>query len=200
VCQTDLWGFAQVFLLYWLLVFPTQDTDLKAISCFTHGVNFIVMLVDGWLSRQPYLISHGIYFLCYCIIYVVWTIIHAVAKIGNEVNEDYIYASLDWGRNSGKATMYAIAVVIIAGPAVNLFFWWLLHFQRRYIDHLDTPLYPDGGGVEGQGREGTPREMEEGSSVIQGGQAPLPTLDDMQLQMKEGGHKVEDKADHDRSV
>lgn len=99
------------------------------------------MLLDGWLSRQPYLISHGLYFLAYCVIYLIWSVIHAVANIKNADDEEYIYAALDWRQSMSKAAMYAVAVVIIAAPLVNLFFWWLLHYQRR---HLDYPQDEDG--------------------------------------------------------
>ena len=104
-------------------------------SVFTHGVNFFVMLLDGWLSRQPYLISHGLYFLAYCVIYLIWSVIHAVANIKNADDEEYIYAALDWRQTMSKAAMYAVAVVIIAAPLVNLFFWWLLHYQRRHLNY-----------------------------------------------------------------
>jgi hypothetical protein len=125
-------------VLYWCLVFPFSTSSLRALSVFTHGVNFAVMLLDGWLSRQPYLISHGVYFLAYCLIYLVWSIIHSVANLKNADEKEYIYAVLDWRQSSSKAAMYAVAVVIIAAPLVNLFFWWLLHYQRRHLDHPES--------------------------------------------------------------
>jgi hypothetical protein len=56
---------------------------LEAITFFVHGVNFIAMLLDGWLSRQPYRIAQGIYLVCYCLLYLLWSIIHALTKVGN---------------------------------------------------------------------------------------------------------------------
>jgi hypothetical protein len=71
----------QVFLLYWLLVFPYERGPLQAISCFTHGVNFLVMLLDAWLSCQPYRFSEGIYLFCYSLLYLFWSMIHALFKV-----------------------------------------------------------------------------------------------------------------------
>ena len=125
-----------MFVLYWLLVFPFNPKAASALSVFTHGVNFVVMLLDGWLSRQPYLISHGVYFLAYCLVYLAWSVIHGLSNIKTADGDEYIYAVLNWRSSKGKAAMYATAVLVIVAPLANLFFWWLLHYQRR---HLDDP-------------------------------------------------------------
>ena len=125
-----------MFVLYWLLVFPFNPKAASALSVFTHGVNFVVMLLDGWLSRQSYLISHGVYFLAYCLVYLAWSVIHGLSNIKTADGDEYIYAVLNWRSSKGKAAMYATAVLVIVAPLANLFFWWLLHYQRR---HLDDP-------------------------------------------------------------
>ena len=127
-----------VFALYWLLVFPYRPSSVGALSVFVHGVNFLVMLLDGWLSRQPHLISHVVYFLAYVVLYVCWTIIHAVANIKREDEKEYIYAALDWRHKTLEAAIYMVAVVTIAVPLVHLFFWWLLQYQPRHLDFQEN--------------------------------------------------------------
>ena len=44
---------------YWGLVYDGGDIHL--ISCFTHGVNFGVMLLDAFCSGFPLLLAHALY-------------------------------------------------------------------------------------------------------------------------------------------
>lgn len=74
-----------VFVLYWLLVFPTrtaaQQRDIHPITVLVHGVNFFVMLVDASINAQPFPLAHGLYFLVYALIYLLWSILFVVAGL-----------------------------------------------------------------------------------------------------------------------
>ena len=82
-----------VFVLYWGLVF---DGELQAIACFTHGVNFAVMMADAYASGFPVLLAHALYFMIYAALYLCWTFVHYQSGVGNEKGEPYIYSAVNW--------------------------------------------------------------------------------------------------------
>jgi len=82
-----------VFVLYWGLVF---DGELQAIACFTHGVNFAVMMADAYASGFPILLAHALYFMIYAALYLCWTFVHYQSGVGNEKGEPYIYSAVNW--------------------------------------------------------------------------------------------------------
>jgi len=111
-----------VFVLYWGLVFPKEDGAFKLVNAFTHGVNFFVMILDAWTSRFPVLLVHGVYFILYALIYLIWTLVHYNAGLTNEHGDPYIYAALDW-RNPSKSAILAFLIIGVAAPIVFCSCW-----------------------------------------------------------------------------
>ena len=114
-----------IFVLYWGLVY---DGSMHAISPFTHGVNFAVMVADQALSNQPMYLLHAAFFMAYTVAYLAWTVVHYAAGLKDCDNNRYIYGALDWS-NPSSAGRIAGAVVVVAAPLVNVAFWSL--FFRR---------------------------------------------------------------------
>ena len=72
------------------------DGELQAIACFTHGVNFAVMMADAYASGFPVLLAHALYFMIYAALYLCWTFVHYQSGVGNEKGEPYIYSAVNW--------------------------------------------------------------------------------------------------------
>jgi hypothetical protein len=45
-----------------------------------------------------------------------------------------IYAALNWSKHPEKTAVFSLFCLLFAVPAVHVFFWWLLQFQRRHLD------------------------------------------------------------------
>jgi len=122
-----------VFVLYWALVVPTKTEPPTLISYFTHGVNFLVMLVDVYVSRQPYYLLHGIYIGILGLLYLLFTYIYYVAG-GTDCNGNrYIYAALDWS-DPGSTSTLAVILLFIVLPVINIIFWFAISqcFPQNY--------------------------------------------------------------------
>ena len=108
-----------VFVLYWGLVF---DGDLHLISCFTHGANFAVMLLDSLCSGFPVLLAHGLYFLLYAALFLGWSAVHYALGLSNEKGQPYIYSTLDWSY-PGFVAKLAFIILAVAAPLVSVVCW-----------------------------------------------------------------------------
>jgi len=119
-------GTCLVFLLYWGLVF---DGTISNFTIPTHGINFFVQLADLLVSSQPYLLLHGGYFFAYCLIFLIWSLVHHGIGAGDGEGNKYIYSSLDWSNTGGTSTMVFI-ILFIAVPCVNCIFWIVVAYCR----------------------------------------------------------------------
>ena len=106
---------------YWGLVVD-YSKPMQWIAPFTHGVNFILMVVDNALKKQPFYLVHGVFLLGYLIVYLLWSGVHYLLGFKDCENNPYIYRALNWGRPSLIAKL-SPALVIILVPIVVLFFW-----------------------------------------------------------------------------
>ena len=127
-----------VFLMYWALVYTPP---LRALSVMTHGSNFVVMLIDLLLVRNPMYLSHVLMrkprhspatsrrrarphlsacfnwrgpAMAYAIVYLIFSVIYWAATGEN------IYDALDWGNPSGAGKLSALILF------VGLPFLWIL--------------------------------------------------------------------------
>mmetsp|Transcript_63085 Transcript_63085/g.168496 ORF Transcript_63085/g.168496 Transcript_63085/m.168496 type:complete len:271 (-) Transcript_63085:130-942(-) len=122
-----------VFLLYWALVYPERTSDPSALSYFTHGVNFVLQLLDMFLSRQPYYLLHGIYIAIFGTVYVAFSAIYYAAG-GLDCNGNaYIYKALDWSQPQSTVTLMGI-ILFIGVPIINFTFWLMIAmcFPQNY--------------------------------------------------------------------
>jgi hypothetical protein len=130
-----------VFVLYWGLVF---SGELKVLSCLTHGLNFVVMALDSAVGSMPYLLLHGIWFMLYCLVFLLWSVLHYLLKIGDANGNGYIYSSLDWGSDAKGVSEIAMLIVLVAAPFVNCVFWVAVNLinDRCCINEPDPSYGP----------------------------------------------------------
>jgi len=109
-----------VFVLFWALVYDWNSPDPPSVlSCFTHGVNFVVALCDFLIAGLPMRLNQMWVPVLYGITYVLFSLIYDLAG-GTAGGEPYIYAVLDWSENAGVAAAYGGGVVFGAFPIVFL--------------------------------------------------------------------------------
>jgi len=126
-----------VFVLYWALVF---SGTVYFISVLVHGVNFIVQMADFLASQQPYLLLHGVYFLGFAVLYLLWSAIHYGTGWGNGEGERYVYSSLDWS-SPGSAAVLSVLILLVVVPGFSLLFWFLSYLCRSsppVVGEMDT--------------------------------------------------------------
>jgi hypothetical protein len=121
-----------VMIMFWGLVFSPPVT---ALTTFTHGVNFIVMLVDVILSSQPYYIMHAVYFLSYAAIYIGWTLFFYAVKARNEDGDRYVYSALDYKDDLGGALVSIAIAFFFLIPLQLPLLWSVVHFRTRKANH-----------------------------------------------------------------
>jgi len=123
-----------------VLVAPTKGGPPEPISYFTHGVNFLVVIVDVYLSRQPYYLLHGIYFAILGIVYLLFTYVYYVSGGTDCSGRRYIYKSVDWN-DPGSAGMLAAILVVVVVPFVNVLFWFVVSqcFPQNYHKDVVSP-------------------------------------------------------------
>merc|ERR1711879_542068 len=105
-----------VVVLYWTLDKPLWEfCAIKGskpchewpdfFGFFVHGIDLLLLLSVFMIGRVPFYLSNSLWFIVYCLLYVLWTVVHFLLKIGvREQNKctDYsqnecpIYTVLDW--------------------------------------------------------------------------------------------------------
>ena len=113
---------------YWLLVY--SGGTLSFITPFTHGVNFLLMLLDNFLNAQPFCLGHGLFLLAYFSVYLAWSAVHFALGLKDCENNRYIYKVLDWTDPSIIAQVSPVAVLVIA-PILGLLFWSIVRIRNR---------------------------------------------------------------------
>jgi len=119
-----------VFLLYWALLFEPRDT-VYAISVFTHGVNFGIMLFDLTLSRQPLYLVHVYMPLVFAACFLLFSLIYYAADGRNHENPDdrFIYDVLDWSDPAAVGSLGAV-ILLIGVPVLWILIYCLGLFYR----------------------------------------------------------------------
>lgn len=100
-------------------------------SLFLHGVNSILVISDIIISKQPFMVLHGLLPLVIGCAYYFFTYIHHILEIGtcSHPNQDYpIYAQFDW---NGEYNIYAGPVVLLGAPIINFLGWYTYYHQYR---------------------------------------------------------------------
>jgi len=116
-----------VTLLYWTLVYDGKAITLENI--LIHAVNSLVMLADLLIGSQPLLLIHFLYFLLYAVIYLIWSLIHHLTRIGDGEGNRYIYATLDWCKLD--STIVTVVIILIVLPIIYKILWGCI-FTRDY--------------------------------------------------------------------
>lgn len=128
-----------VFLLYWLLVY---DGTSYPISPVTHGVNFLLALIDLLICRNPLYCSHILMPMLYSLIFIVFSLVYWSTGGLNNKGEPYIYAALDWSNFEGTARL-TMLILLLGVP----FLWaivYCIYLARRYcrIVKESEPVMP----------------------------------------------------------
>ena len=126
-------GSVVVTIYYWGIVWSPGDAVTFA-SVNPHGVTMVFCLVDGLVvNRIPLRGLHWIGLIVpFDMAYLIWSIIHAYADIGNPnvdieglaKEDEAIYTSLNWSKDPGTAAMYGAAVVLVLGPIIFMTQWY----------------------------------------------------------------------------
>ncbi len=99
---------AVTLLFFSLINYKGYDMDANA-----HILTTVAILPDCFFSQFPYRLLHVYVCVTYIIVYIVFSIIHYAANIGNgSGGTPYIYSALDWG-DIPQAVTNCIGVVII---------------------------------------------------------------------------------------
>jgi len=114
-----------VFMLYFVVVLPTEERTPMLVSYFTHGANFATMVLDVFLSRQPYYILHGFYFAFFAAIYAAFSYFYFRQGGTDCRGNPYIYAALDWSDLVKTGNLVGLGIFVII-PVVNLMFWFVI--------------------------------------------------------------------------
>jgi len=103
-----------LFVLYWALLY-TPGSKLYAISIMTHGGNFVIMLIDVLICRQPLYMAHIYMPMAYALLYLLFSVIYYAAGGVNhqDLTSNYIYSVLDWSNPGGAGTLSALIVLLV---------------------------------------------------------------------------------------
>lgn len=119
---------ALVVIVFWLFVVDFEQPP-ALYSVFTHGVNFILVGTDVFISNQPFLLLHGLYFVILAVIYGTWTVIFHVLNLTDAAGNPYIYSAVDWSHPLSTGTLGFILVIFVF-PMLVLALWWALFVRR----------------------------------------------------------------------
>jgi hypothetical protein len=122
--------------LYWTLVAPKQSEPPELISYMTHGANFGLVVLDVFFSRRPHYLLHGLYFLIFQAIYLMFTYVYFARDGTDCVGNPYIYAAVDWREPTSVARLSGF-ITLVATPALNLALWLLI--SRCFPSRRDGP-------------------------------------------------------------
>jgi len=111
-----------IVALYWGLVWDGSTTDV--LTVVTHGVNFVLMLVDLFASRQPLRLIQVMWPVIFGFIYVLFSYVYYVSGGTFEDGvSPYIYSALNWKEHPMNALGMGSAIVFLAIPLIFLVLW-----------------------------------------------------------------------------
>jgi len=117
-----------ITLLFWALDYPVKEDKSLRFDTFTnHGIIALLLLIDGNLiARIPLRIKNIVVMEIYSILYLIWTVIHAISGIGNGTNEgDLLYEVIDW-KNKPIATLITSVLIVVVVVPIMFMLAWLL--------------------------------------------------------------------------
>lgn len=128
-------------IMFWASCFMSTNpinscyVNKKPVTIFVHGINGVLVISDIIISNQPFLMLHGIYPLGVGGLYLLWTYIHHIMKIGDceHPNQDYpIYEVTDW--NNGFNIIKGI-IILLGLPIIN-FLGWCIYYRKLRTTRL----------------------------------------------------------------
>lgn len=126
-----------VCVLYWVLVY--SGGTVFVLGVHVHGINWIMMLIDRFLTRQPIYYSHVYQPMIYALVYSIWSIIHSYSGIDNGSRKGtYIYTSTDFKGNPFSFIIVTIVVFIVAPLFHTIMVGWARLADWVWSDALPT--------------------------------------------------------------
>ena len=126
-----------ITILYWTLEF---DGDVGYVSIMVHAGLFILLFIDGTLlSRIPLRMKQFVFFEIFSLSWVIWSIIHALASVGNPYkddgtqDDDAIYASVRWRENTQGSVILVLLVLFVANPIAWVVCWALSRLPKMRL-------------------------------------------------------------------
>jgi len=105
-----------VVSLFWALVY--DGSALEALNVVMHGGNFLLVIVDFLLVRQPFYYSHVYMPVVFGGTYALFTLVYYLAGGTFEDGESpYIYSAVDWSSNA-KGTGNLLGLIVLLGVPV----------------------------------------------------------------------------------
>lgn len=104
-----------VFFLYWVLLYDPADGAPAVLSVVTHGVNFVLALLDFAYGRRPLNIAHIWVPFTFAVLYGLFTYIYFIAGGTSEDGvSPYIYSVIDWsGDAEGTRSLLGLIILIV---------------------------------------------------------------------------------------
>jgi len=114
-----------IVLLYWTLDYKSGDS-ISYGTIYVHAILAVLLLIDGNLiSHIPIRGKQIIFPTCVAILYVIWTIIHSAADIGNgNYDGDLLYNVIDWKDKPAKTSVYVVVIITVVNPIMFCIVWY----------------------------------------------------------------------------
>ena len=134
-----------IALLFWILEFDPSLENVTYYKFMKHGGIMIICLVEGLVvNRIPLRIQQIVFPMIIAVLYLTWTLIHALLlNVGNpnvngtDGDDDAIYQSISWKRRPVAALMIATLTVVVVVPFLFMVTYVLSLPMRRYIQKAD---------------------------------------------------------------
>ena len=144
-----------VFMGYWALVctgaYEPRD-GISLIVIAVHGVNFVVMLADLLLVRNPLYLSHVLVPMAYSIAYLLFSVLFYA------VSGDNIYSGVDWSDPSGASRLCAL-IIFLGMPILWIPLYCIFLGRRCYRVSTSRGQVQDSGDADGPAGGAVTTEM-----------------------------------------
>ena len=143
-----------VVVLFWALQY--DGGELTYVSDMTHAVFFVLLFIDGCLlNRIPLRMKQFILYEVSSLLWVIWSVIHAYADVGNPYkddgsqDDDAIYPSLRWKNNTTQSAILSVLVLFGANPILFMVCRALSRLPKRRLLESDGVNQQKNGRYEG---------------------------------------------------
>jgi hypothetical protein len=136
---------------YWGLEWDGTSAGFYYRNFMVHGCILLLLLLEGLvINRIPIRLRHFGLIFVYLILYLIWTVVHALLEIGvpgNEGDDDRIYTALQWKEDPLSTAQVAAQFLLILAPIAFLLVYGLSLYSfpcgcdgahRRYVDKTNN--------------------------------------------------------------
>jgi len=133
-----------VMMLGWTFIFPGMGPASLVMfwsdRTQVHGYNFVVMVIDLCINRQPLSIRGVVWPVVFNGSYVIFSYIYPTYMGGTfeDGRSPYVYKPLNWSRNFDGALQLSVQFAFVVGPAIYLLCVGLSRVLERAESRLGT--------------------------------------------------------------